>query len=79
MKQILDDNGIKHVELEFLTDWFLDGDRKIKSDACKQNLFKAAEVLDARHIKVGDFFREKCPMSRLVEAFASLAREGQNS
>ena len=57
MKQIRDDNGIKHVELEFLTDWFLDGDRKIKSDACKQNLFKAAEVLNARHIQVGDFFR----------------------
>ena len=75
MKQILDDNGIKHVELEFLTDWFLDGERKRKSDACKQNLFKAAEVLDAGHIKVGDFFREKCPMSRLVEAFASLCAE----
>src|SRR5215469_5128473 len=28
MKRILDDNGIMHVELEFLTDWFLEGERK---------------------------------------------------
>jgi len=30
MRQILDDNGIAHVELEFLTDWFLEGERKKK-------------------------------------------------
>lgn len=28
MKKILDDNRMKHVELEFLKDWFLDGERK---------------------------------------------------
>jgi sugar phosphate isomerase/epimerase len=33
MKAILDDNGIKYVELEFLTDWFLDGARKAESDS----------------------------------------------
>jgi sugar phosphate isomerase/epimerase len=75
MKQILDDNGIKHVELEFLTDWFLDGERKRKSDVCKQNLFKATEVLGARHIKVGDFFHERCPMPHLIESFAGLCSE----
>jgi sugar phosphate isomerase/epimerase len=26
MKRILDDNGIKYVELEFLTGWFSDGE-----------------------------------------------------
>src|SRR5215472_13287877 len=45
MKQILDDNGIKHIELEFLGDWFLDGERKQQSDRRKQMLFEAAEVL----------------------------------
>jgi sugar phosphate isomerase/epimerase len=44
--------------LEFLTDWFLEGERKRLSDIRKQNLFQAAEVLGARHIKVGDFFQE---------------------
>ncbi|HMD32336.1 MAG TPA: sugar phosphate isomerase/epimerase [Candidatus Acidoferrales bacterium] len=75
MKQILDDNGIRHLELEFLTDWFLDGDRKKKSDVTRKMLMTAAEALGARHIKVGDFFRESCPMPRLAEGFASLCRE----
>src|ERR1022692_3570568 len=38
MKGILDDNGIRHVELEFLTDWFLEGDRRKQSDIRKQSL-----------------------------------------
>ena len=75
MKHILDDNGIKHVELEFLTDWFLDGERKKKSDIQRKKLLTAAEVLHARHVKVGDFFQEKTPMPRLIEAFADLCRE----
>jgi sugar phosphate isomerase/epimerase len=75
MKQVFDDNGIKHIELEFLTDWFLDGERKQHSDQRKQLLLRAAEALGAHHVKVGDFFREKCPMARLVEAFAALCAE----
>jgi len=75
MKQILDDNGIEHVELEFLSDWFLEGERKKQSDARKKMLLTAAEALRAHHVKVGDFFREKTPMPRLVEAFAALCKE----
>jgi sugar phosphate isomerase/epimerase len=75
MKQILDDNGIKHVELEFLTDWFLDGERKKKSDIQRQKLLAASEALRAHHVKVGDFFKEKTPMPRLSEAFAELCSE----
>jgi len=75
MKKILDDNGIKHLELEFLTDWFLDGERKARSDVTRKMLMRAAEVLRPRHIKVGDFFKEKCPMPKLVESFAALCRE----
>jgi sugar phosphate isomerase/epimerase len=75
MKQILDDNGIRHVELEFLLDWFLDGERKKQSDIRKRKLFEAAEVLRAYHVKVGDFFQEKADSHRLVESFAALCRE----
>jgi sugar phosphate isomerase/epimerase len=75
MKQIFSDNGITHIELEFLTDWFLDGDRKHRSDIQKKKLLKAAEVLGARHVKVGDFLREKTPIPRLIEAFSALCRE----
>ena len=72
MRQVLDDSGIQHVELEFLTDWFLDGERKKLSDIRKRNLFEAAEVLGARHIKVGDFFQEQCSLQRLIDAFSVL-------
>ena len=64
------------VELEFLTGWFLDGERKKQSDLRKQSLLTAAEALGARHVKVGDFLREKCPMPRLIEAFAALCADG---
>ena len=76
MKQILDDNGIAHIELEFLTDWFLEGERKRQSDARKRLLLDAAEALSAHHVKVGDFFHEKASMSRLIESFAGLCAEG---
>jgi sugar phosphate isomerase/epimerase len=75
MRQILDDHGIQHVELEFLTDWFLEGERKKASDIRKGRLLEAAEVLRARHIKVGDFFQEQCSLPHLVDAFAILCEE----
>jgi sugar phosphate isomerase/epimerase len=75
MKHILNDNGIQHVELEFLTDWFLEDERKKQSDERKKMLLTAAEVLQARHVKVGDFFKEKTPMPRLMEAFSTLCVE----
>lgn len=76
MKQILDDNGIKHIELEFLTDWFLEGERKKQSNIRKKLLLDAAEALQAHHIKVGDFFQEKASLPHLIEAFAGLCAEG---
>jgi sugar phosphate isomerase/epimerase len=75
MKQILDDNGMKYVELEFLTGWFLAGEQKRKSDLCKKMLFDAAEALQAHHVKIGDFYQEKAPMPRLIDAFATLCAE----
>lgn len=78
MKRILNDNGMKHVELEFITDWFLDGEKKKKSDQTKRLLFTAAEALGARHIKVGDFDTTITPMPKLIESFATLCAEAEN-
>jgi sugar phosphate isomerase/epimerase len=78
MKLILDDNGIKYLELEFLTDWFLEGARKAESDNRKRRLFEASAALQAKHVKVGDFYSSACPMPRLVEAFAALCREAED-
>src|SRR6476660_5209710 len=77
MKRILDDNGMKHVELEFLTDWFLDGARKAESDSRKRRLLEASAALQAKHVKIGDFYNTACPMPRLVEAFAALCAEAE--
>jgi sugar phosphate isomerase/epimerase len=70
MKQILDDHGMKHIEVQFLSDWFHDGERKKQSDKTKQFLLTAAEALGARHLKIGDFEKQQIPMPRLIEAFA---------
>jgi sugar phosphate isomerase/epimerase len=78
MKQIFDDNGIKHIELEFLTDWFLEGEKKKQSDKTKHLLLTAAEALGARHVKVGDFETQITPMPRLIESFAALCADAAN-
>jgi sugar phosphate isomerase/epimerase len=76
MKRILDANGMKHIEIEFLTDWFLPpGERRAASDQRRELLFRACEGLGARHLKVGDFFKSECPMARLIDEFGQLCRE----
>ena len=78
MRRILDDTGIRHLELEFLTDWFLDGDRRRASDEMRRVLLESAEVLGARHIKVGDFYDSAVSMPALIESFAELCRDAAN-
>jgi sugar phosphate isomerase/epimerase len=78
MKTILDDNDIKYLELEFLTDWFLDGGRKAESDNRKRRLLEASAALDAKHVKIGDFYNTPCPMPRIIEAFATLCKEAED-
>ncbi|MGH9716319.1 MAG: sugar phosphate isomerase/epimerase family protein [Candidatus Acidiferrales bacterium] len=75
MKEILDDHGIKHIELEFLGDWFLEGEKKFQSDITKKMLLEAAEAFDAHHVKVGSFVRNECPMPKMIEAFAALCSD----
>ena len=77
MKKILDDNGIKHVEIEFLGDWFLEGEKRRESDKRKKLLFDAAVELGGRHVKVGDFVNTKVPMPQMIDEFGKLCREAQ--
>ena len=81
MKRMLDDNGIRHVELEFLFDWFHPGgsERKAKSDEEKAKLLNAAEALGARHLKVGDFFNQQVEMDQVAEGFAALCEDAANA
>ena len=75
IKRILDANGMKHIELEFLGDWFLTGEKKKQSDLVKKDLLAATDVLGARHIKVGDFFHTDTPMAQVIDSFAALCKE----
>lgn len=77
IKRILDDNGMKHIELEFLGDWFLSGEKKKESDIVKKDLLTAASILGARHIKVGDFFHTVTPMPQVIESFAALCGDAE--
>jgi sugar phosphate isomerase/epimerase len=76
MRRILEDNGIRHVEIEFLSGWFLPpGERRAASDRRRALLLAACEGLAARHLKVGDFDRTACPLPRLIDEFGQLCRE----
>ena len=77
MKTILDDNGIKYLELEFLTDWFLDGARKAQSDSRRDKLFEASAALNATHVKVGDFDKSLHPLPQVTDSFAALCARAE--
>jgi sugar phosphate isomerase/epimerase len=79
MRQIFDDNGIVHVEIEFLLDWFTEGEQKKQWDIERVKLLEAAEALGARHVKVGDFFNKKVSMDKVTESFADLCDDAANA
>jgi sugar phosphate isomerase/epimerase len=75
MKHILDANGIINIEVEWLLDWFCSGARKAASDEILKLLLDAAEVLRARHIKIGDLGNDCADVPQMTEAFAPLCRQ----
>jgi len=74
MKQILDDHGMKYLQLEFLENWFLDqeDERRSASDERRELLFEAAAELDALHIKVGNIPGTPCDVAQVAEKYAQL-------
>jgi sugar phosphate isomerase/epimerase len=53
VRRICIDLGLVHLEVELLEDWWTTGPRRQASDQIRTSLLKAAEVLGARHIKIG--------------------------
>jgi sugar phosphate isomerase/epimerase len=78
MKMILDDNGMKYLELEFLVDWFVEGARKAESDSRKRRLLEASAALQATHVKIGDFYNVPCPLPKVIDAFIALCTEAED-
>ena len=75
MRRILQDNGIVQIEVEWLLNWFCTDQRRVASDATRKLLLDAAEVLGARHIKIGDLGNDCAEVPRLTEEFAVLCRQ----
>ena len=52
IRTMLADNGIDHLELEGLPDWWSGGPERARSDELRRFLLTAVEALGARHLKV---------------------------
>lgn len=74
VRNIFSDNGIRHVELEFLVDWHLDGERRRASDAVYDRLLDVGAELGIEKIKIGGgVFEEGAPdVSAMRAALATI-------
>jgi sugar phosphate isomerase/epimerase len=80
IRSILRDNEVKIFEVEFLTDWFTDGDRRQRSDSIRRELLLAAEKTGARHIKIGgDMEGKSWPIDQAIRCFAELCDEAKDA
>jgi len=80
LRAILEDNGIVHIEVEMLGDWFATGERRRRSDAIRRDLLEAAGVLGARHIKVGgEIHGHPWPFEKMALDFHDLCRDAANA
>lgn len=76
IRSLFEDNGLVHVELEFLTEWWTDGPRRAASDAVRRDLLRAAEAIGAHHIKIGpDFENESWDLEIWAKEFGTLAAQ----
>jgi sugar phosphate isomerase/epimerase len=75
MKRILDGNGMRHIEVEWLLDWYCTDHRRAASDETRALLLEAAETLGARHIKIGDLDNDCAEVPQMTEEFALLCRQ----
>ncbi len=76
MKSILEQNGIKHIELEFLVDWYHTGERRRQSDKVRRELLEAARALGVRSIKIGPGIGEdSADIDLMVKEFTALCQQ----
>jgi sugar phosphate isomerase/epimerase len=80
MRKILADNDMTYVELEIISDWYAEGERRAKSDKVRADILRAAEQLGARHVKIcGDVQQGHWETPRLVETFRDLCAEATHA
>jgi sugar phosphate isomerase/epimerase len=68
------DHGLKHLELEFVADFFTDPGtpEREASDNTRKLLFDAAAAFGADHVKVGNIPGTPCEHDKLIERYAEL-------
>jgi sugar phosphate isomerase/epimerase len=75
-KHILEANGIRHIEFEFLTDWYAKGESRRASDKIRKELLIAAQELGARAFKVGRGIDEPgADITLMADEFGKLSEE----
>ncbi|WP_326727294.1 sugar phosphate isomerase/epimerase [Streptomyces phaeochromogenes] len=76
IRSLFEDNGLVHIELELLTDWWADGAPRAASDSVRLELLRAAEALGARHLKIGPDVEDRpWELDLWAEEFAALAAQ----
>jgi sugar phosphate isomerase/epimerase len=74
LRAILDDHGLRVLELEFLFDWTLDGGRGREAAAREATLHEMADLFTPDHLNVGDLNApgEGPPIDVVVERFGAV-------
>ncbi|MFJ1747442.1 sugar phosphate isomerase/epimerase family protein [Streptomyces sp. NPDC088116] len=76
VRSLFSDNGISHIELELLTDWWTEGPRRAASDTLRGGLLRAIEALGARTLKIApDVADEPWDLDVWAKEFATLAAQ----
>jgi sugar phosphate isomerase/epimerase len=73
MRRIADDHGIAVAELEWLMDWWCEGERGKQSRDAEDRIYEAADALGSRHLSIAGIPLEEHPETAAVaERFAAL-------
>ena len=73
IRRFIDDSGIRVVEIENLSGWHLEGERRAASDALQAEVLAWAAELGARHVKVcADLSGVDTSHEKFVEDFGAL-------
>ncbi|MFM0158504.1 sugar phosphate isomerase/epimerase [Paraburkholderia sediminicola] len=77
VKHMLEDNGIRHFELEFLVDWYRDGPERAVSDRARRVIFELGAKLGMKNVKVAaSVLDQRSPnFVRMADEFAKLCLE----
>lgn len=80
IKSMLGDNGIKHFEIEVLFNWFVTDERRAFADKQRATMFRAAEAIGARHVKVGgDLSGGAFEPDHMAAEFQALCQDAANA